>query len=144
MRITKFYKSCECNNYRLPTGHGHNQGDGVFGLIKQVLRSKPLYTWESFVELLLAKFLNSTLHMEIHNIVILHDWRAFMEECTDGNLGRWAKEEMTQHQWKFEKCANDANFPLNVKVFYRSYAADETVETTILQNEYVLWVCLHC
>ena len=59
-----------------------------------------------------------------------------MKGCGDESLGNFAKMESTQHQWKFESCRNEPDFPLNVKTFYRSFAADQTIITEILVNDY--------
>lgn len=39
------------------------------------------------------------------------------------------------YQWKFERCANNHYFPLNVITTYRAFAADETIVTKFVTPE---------
>lgn len=72
------------------------------------------------------------MQLKVETVTIVHDWVSFMAGVADTNLSNYAKLEETQHQWKFERHNNDPDFPLNVRVFYRSYAADETIVTKII------------
>lgn len=120
---------------RLPTGHTHNGGDGIFGLIKMQIRSRPMWTWEVFKEILEETLGNTAVKLTVTDIFFVFDYEAFMKPYADTKLASFAKLEDTMHQWKFERCENNHHYPLNVITMYRAFAADETIVTKFVSQE---------
>lgn len=56
------------------------------------------------------------------------DYTKILEVCGDPSFGRYAKEELTQHQFTFDAVEVSEHFPFGVKVMYRAYSRDKVIE----------------
>lgn len=71
---------------RLPTGHTHNAGDGVIGLIKEIISDRPMLTWESFKDILEERLGNSAVNINVKDIFFVFDYDALLTPCADSKL----------------------------------------------------------
>jgi len=114
---------------RLPTGHGHTEGDGGFGLIKVIIKNAVLAGWDSFekeVMLRLGEGL-SNLNCSVENIYIVKDYEAFIKPYRS-DCNALHKRALTQHQILFERVENDIDYPFMVKISVRAYCKQSVIE----------------
>lgn len=120
-----------CSNLvfsRLPTGHGHTDGDGGFGVIKVIIKNAVLAAWDSFENEVLKRLGEglSTLNCSFENVYLINDWESYIKPymCKFSALH---KMELTQHQILFQRVENDMNYPLGVKVSVRQYCCQKVI-----------------
>ncbi len=109
---------------RLPVGHTHEDIDACFAHIWLLVRGLPIATLEEYKELLQT----AKSKPEITDIYVIPDYDKLLSGCIDPQFGKWAKEEYTQLQWKFEAVPPSLHFPLGVRVMYRAYSSDQVIE----------------
>lgn len=77
----------------------------------------------------------SGLRVNVSDINIIPQYKILFEGCYDAKLSRLHKEDLTQHQWRFEAVEPSVAFPLGCKVTYRAYASDRVVEILELPKD---------
>ena len=92
------------------------------------MRLKPTETWDEYKESISKAFENYKCPAVVEDVFAVPDYASFFEPSIDRNLSNYAKEEETQHQWRFESVTPSGDFPLGAKVTYRSYSSNKVVE----------------
>jgi len=118
---------------RLPTGHGHGDDDGAFGMIKRVTAGCAFMTWDSMKDYLEQKFAESKLKVCVVDLLVINDWAAFLAPHFD-NFERAFKLTQTQHQFKFTAVPCSKLFPFGVCVTYRAFACEKSIEGRIVDR----------
>lgn len=113
---------------RLPTGHTHEDIDAVFAIIWKSFRSKSCETLGRYRCGLEKAFKDSCLNVQLKDVYVIPDYKLLLEEAIDSKLGRLHKDDLTQHQWRFEAVHESIYFPLGVKTTYRAYSSPKVVE----------------
>ena len=112
---------------RLPTGHTHEDIDACFAHIWRGMRQRIVHTVDEYVEGI-KKIFNGKLETTVADVYIIPEFSKFFGGHIDKHLSNYAKEEYTQHQFKFDCVDCSADFPLGCRVMYRAYASDKIVE----------------
>ena len=94
---------------RLPTGHTHEDIDACFAHIWRGMRQRVVHTVDEYIEGI-KKIFNGTLKTSVTDLYVVPDFTVFFEKHIDKNLSNYAKEEDTQHQFKFEAVDCSADF----------------------------------
>jgi hypothetical protein len=114
---------------RLPTGHTHSDIDAVFAIIWKLFRTSPCVTLQEYKRLIEKALVESALgDVKMIDCMVVPDYKHLLESCIDSKLALLHKEELTQHQWRFESVEPSAYFPVGVKTTYRAYCSDQVVE----------------
>ena len=74
-----------------------------------------------------ACFKDSANVLDLQDVFVVPDYVAFMAKSFD-EVDRWAKKELTVHQWYFSRVHKSVYFPLGVRTLYRDYVSDKVVE----------------
>ena len=114
---------------RLPTGHGHTDGDGGFGIIKQIIRDCVLAGWDSFEKEVMKRLGDglSALNCSVENIYIVNDWETYIKPY-QAEFSALHKLELTQHQILFERIESHIDYPFQVKISVRAYCSERVIE----------------
>ena len=119
---------------RLPVGHTHEDIDGMFGHIWTWFRTQSCLTLEEYKQGVEHCFKSSTTAtISLTDVNVVPDYVQFILSHTDG-LDRWAKLELTVHQFHFSIVEPSIYFPLGVRVLYRDYCSDRVVELKPVEN----------
>ncbi len=113
---------------RLPTGHTHEDIDALFGHLWTAYRLRPCLTlseYRSVVEHCFAG--KSKIESDIVDVYVVPDYESFLSPHNDP-IQRWAKEDLTVHQFHFYAVDPDINSPLGYRFRYRDYCSDRVVE----------------
>lgn len=113
---------------RLPTGHTHEDIDGVFGTIWAGLCGDPLFTLEAWKAQIEKIFAATTLKAEVTDIWVMPDYKAVIQSCIIEGFERLHRDLHTQHQWRFRAVEKCDFFPFGCKTTYRAYSSDCVVE----------------
>jgi hypothetical protein len=115
---------------RLPVGHTHEDIDACFGTIWKSFRNRPCLTLTAYKGVVEKSFKNSTLRVQFKDVLVIPDYQSVLDKsnCYDMKIGKLHKNELTQHQWRFEAVNRDQHFPFGVKVTFRAYSSDVVVE----------------
>lgn len=99
----------------------------MFGTIWSWFRSFPCLTLEEYKIGVSACFSDSIGHVDLVDLYVIPDYRKFLEGHHD-SLDRWAKTNLTVHQFHFERVPANAYFPHGVRIRYRDYVSPRVVE----------------
>lgn len=113
---------------RLPTGHTHEDIDGVFAVIWNTMKGQSNESLQLYKNRLESKLHNSCLKMQIKDVYVIPNYKVMFEDCIDAQLARLHKEEYTQHQWRFYSVQHCTAFPLGCKTTYRAFSSPKVVE----------------
>jgi hypothetical protein len=120
---------------RLIVGHTHLDIDGVFGKLWTYIRDKHALSPDEYLQLILEAL--KSYNPEVIDLFAIPNYEEVLTPCIDKNFSRYCKEEQTQHQFIFESVTPSDDFPFGVKMTYRAYSTDETIE--IFESEMVLF-----
>ena len=122
---------------RLPVGHTHDDMDAIFGLLWKWMSGRIIETIDKFKEGVKESFShhNSKLKAKVVFVDLVPNYQSFFAGSIDPLLGKYTKEELTQHRWSFEAVENSSEFPFGVKTMYKTYAADKVVEIFKIPKE---------
>ena len=67
-------------------------------------------------------------HPVVVDVFTVPDYSRYIGGCVDPDFSNYRSGKDTQHQFYFRKVAVSPDFPSGVKVTYRKYAADSTIE----------------
>ena len=112
---------------RLPVGHTHEDIDAMFGHIWTWFRTNPCLTLEQYKYGVELCFADKTTKVEVKDVYVIPNYFHFLKGHFD-NVGRWAKLELTTHQFYFCRVPDSVYFPLGVRTLYRDYVNDKVVE----------------
>jgi hypothetical protein len=112
---------------RLPVGHTHEDIDAMFGHIWTWFRKESCHTLEEYKIGVEECFRDSSNVLDLKDVYVIPDYVKFMSKCFD-DVDRWAKKELTVHQWHFSRVKPSIYFPLGVRTLYRDYVSDKVVE----------------
>jgi len=101
--------------------------DACFGHLWSKVGEMELTTLDAFKKAVEAAF-QGELKCEVVELLAVGDYCRYIRGCTDSKIGRFAKQDLTQHQWKFERTPKSTEFPLGCKVQYRAYCNEKVVE----------------
>jgi len=111
---------------RLPVGHTHEDIDAMFGHIARHCRGIIMRTLGDFEREVRNAFDRSMIDVDLEDVYIVPDYVKWLDKCF--TVGRLHKEELTQHQWRFEAVQTCPEFPFGVKTLYRAYASPRVIE----------------
>ena len=112
---------------RLPVGHTHEDIDAMFGHIWTWFRKESCHTLEEYKIGVEECFKDSNNVLDLLDVFVVPDYVSFMSKHFD-DVDRWAKKELTVHQWYFSRVTPNIYFPLGVRTLYRDYVSDKVVE----------------
>ena len=112
---------------RLPVGHTHEDIDAQFGHIWTWFRTCPCLTLDQYREGIEECFRASSVKLSFRDIYVIPNYFKFMKGHFD-DIDRWAKRDLTVHQFYFSRVPASVYFPLGVRVLYRDYVSDKVVE----------------
>ena len=118
---------------RLPVGHTHEDIDGMFGHIWTWFRKEACHTLEDYRIGVLECFKDSVVTLDIQDVYITPNYVKFLAPHFD-KVDRWAKKQLTVHQWYFSAVPVSLYFPLGVRTLYRDYVSDKVVELVEVKN----------
>lgn len=87
---------------RLPTGHTHADIDACFAHIWKWMRDKPIETLSKYSIGIRDSFKLSKLKATVADVYVIPDYTSWLVDCIDSSMGQFAKQELTQHCWRFE------------------------------------------
>jgi len=87
---------------RLPTGHTHEDIDGVFAVLWKALRSKCVLTLDEYVDFVKDCFRAKNYKIEVKTLMAIPDYKKLIETGIDKKLSNLHHLLETQHQWRFE------------------------------------------
>lgn len=93
------------------------------------MRQKNIHTVDEYTREIDIIF-NGSLKAKVKDLYIIGDFSKFFEPCIDQYFEAYAKEEDTQHCFKFEAVDVTPDFPYGVRTTYRAYASDKVIEFT--------------
>jgi hypothetical protein len=113
---------------RLPTGHTHDDIDALFGHIWRSYRLKPCLTLSQYKENIFMCFEGtSQIDVDMLDINIVANYEGFLQPFND-TISRWAKEDLTIHQFHIYSVEPDILYPLGYKLRFRDYCSNQVVE----------------
>jgi hypothetical protein len=112
---------------RLPVGHTHEDIDAMFGHIWTWFRKESCHTLEEYRLGIEECFKDSQVPLLLLDVYVIPDYVTFLGPHFD-NIDRWAKKELTVHQWYISVVEKSIYFPLGVRTLYRDYVNDKVVE----------------
>jgi len=104
--------------------------DAKFGTIWKATRNKSLLSPQAYERMLRQTFKSDTSHhFDVIDVFVIPDYKEFFE----GHYfapENWSRGKYTNHQFKFDRPPAEErhHFPLNVRMQYRMYCADEYIE----------------
>lgn len=115
---------------RVPTGHTHDDIDGIFGVVWSHMENKCSETIDQYKNILVEGFIKSK---SSHSAVVVEvnailDYAKIIKPHIDPTFANFAREENTQHSWLFQHVDKSIDFPLGIKTMYRAYSSDRVVE----------------
>ncbi len=114
---------------RLPVGHTHEDIDGKFGTLWKLIRNRAVATPQEYERAMREAFNKDSFPFYMEDIFAVPDYGGFFRNNLDSQFGRFAKEELTQLCFRFERYEQDlVHFPLCVRTMYRAYSRDRTYE----------------
>jgi hypothetical protein len=87
---------------RLPTGHTHEDIDGVFGVLWRMLREEHILTLEDYVNIVTNTFKAKQYDIKVKTIMAVPDYKKLINLTVDKDLANLHHQLRTQHQWRFE------------------------------------------
>ena len=87
---------------RLPTGHTHEDIDGVFGVLWKAMRNQAILTLDEYVEKVKETFKAKNYKMEVKTLMAIPDYKVLINQAIDPKLSNLHHTLQTQHQWRFE------------------------------------------
>ena len=87
---------------RLPTGHTHEDIDGVFGVLWRMLREEHILTLEDYVTKVTDTFKAKNYDIKVKTLMAIPDYKPLINKVIDPKLGNLHHLIQTQHQWRFE------------------------------------------
>ena len=112
---------------RLPTGHTHEDIDASFAHIWRGMRQRPIHTVDEYAAEI-SNIFNGSLLASVVDLYVIADFTKFFQNSIDPHFAAYAKEEDTQHQFKFDAIKPSTDFPFGCRVMYRAYASDKVIE----------------
>jgi hypothetical protein len=115
---------------RLPVGHTHEDIDARFGTIWKATRNQTLLSPQAYERMLRETFKQDKSHrFDVIDVFVIPDYKSFFENHYYAPEN-WSRGKYTNHQFKFDRPPLEDRhlFPLNVRIQYRMYCADEYVE----------------
>jgi len=112
---------------RLPVGHTHEDIDAQFGHIWTWFRSTPCLTLDQYRRGIEECYRSSSVNLVFKDLYVVPDYFQFLKGHFD-DVDRWAKRELTIHQFYFSRVPVSVYFPLGVRTLYRDYVSDRVVE----------------
>jgi hypothetical protein len=114
---------------RLPTGHTHEDIDACFSIIWGVFRYRPCETLQGYKKLIEDHLSTSKLNAQLVDVMILPNYKNFIENSIDSKISRLHKQSQTQHQWRFQAVrVPNESFIHGCKTSYKAYSSDKIVE----------------
>jgi len=85
------------------------------------------------------------LAFKVKDVFVVPNYKKFLRDHIDLRFQGWTRGESTQLQWKFEKAPEEHRsfFPLGVRVQYRAFCSDETIEIRDISNSAMIKLCVH-
>lgn len=122
---------------RLPPGHTHEDIDACFGHIWKHMCKKDVSTPTQYKEFIEKAFSDrEKLNAVVEDVFVLPNYVKYFDGHIDAKLARYAKEQHTKLQWTFEAVDISEHFRTGVKVLYRAYSTERTIEFRCLpKNE---------
>lgn len=112
---------------RLPTGHTHEDIDGVFGVIWRWMRQRCITTIDMYAKELTAALEHSRLNIEVEDVYVIPKYDEMIEGHFDSKFGLVYNKDQTKHQWRFDAVEIDIFFPTGVKTTCRGYASPKVI-----------------
>lgn len=120
---------------RLPVGHTHEDGDGLFGNLWKKTRTQSAESPSEYKKLIEETFAKGGLPATVTDIIATPDYTELLKGCVDPALSHLWKVEHTKLQWIFE-AVNDDNidhslsikYPFGVKCTYRAFVQKQNFE----------------
>ena len=112
---------------RLPVGHTHEDIDAQFGHIWSWFRTASCLTLDEYREGLENCFRTSSLNFVFRDLFVIPNYFEFLRGKFD-DVDRWAKLDLTVHQFYFSRVPHSLYFPLGVRTLYRDYVSNKVVE----------------
>ena len=87
---------------RLPTGHTHEDIDGVFAVLWKHLRNKCILTLDDYVDVVERTFRAKNYKVTVKTLMAIPDYKQLIDTAIDKKLSNLHHNMQTQHQWRFE------------------------------------------
>ena len=87
---------------RLPTGHTHEDIDGVFAVMWKMMRDKTVLTLDEYVDYVTKTFTAKKYEIRVKTLMAIPDYKPLIDQVIDDKFGNLHHTIQTQHQWRFE------------------------------------------
>lgn len=113
---------------RLPVGHTHEDGDGLFGNLWKATRNQSVFSPEHYKALIEQTFKKDNMDCFVHDIIVTPDYFEIIKDCVDPSLSHLWKLEYTKLQWIFNAVEPDEKHRFGVETKYRAFVQEENFE----------------
>jgi hypothetical protein len=110
---------------RLPVGHTHEDIDAIFALIWELVKNYCCLSPQQYRHIIKEAIKAKESYQEVFDIFAIPDYSRFLSPFRGyAHFGRAFKQDLTMHQFSFEKVDVSSTCPFGVEIKHRKYATD--------------------